>query len=298
MPNKDFVIDDKQYLLGPDIEGNVHDVKELQESLLQIILEIDRICRKNNIGYALAFGSALGLVNYGTFTPWDDDADIVIDYFDIPRFVEACQKDLDKRFVLEGYEVDKRYNVLIPTFKMRLVNSYQKEKNWFWLPDRCHNGTGFFVDICAFMGVPEDEKEHHKLLKKAKNAVFSYVALDAILHIQPYHIKKKLKEFENKIATQYKDSSYVSQTVIIPWQDQPKIINKNAFPKEVIYPFKEYTFAGHQLYSFNNPEEFVRLRYGEKCLKYLKDGLWMDPMPEHARKVWHTQKYHLSKKIK
>ena len=293
MSDNKFVIDNKEYSLGPDIDGQTHSVKELQSRLLEIILEIDRVCRKNDIPYALAFGSALGLVNYGGFTPWDDDGDIVIDYFDIPRFVEACQKDLSDKFVLEGYETDKRYNVLIPTFKMRLKDSYQKEANWFWLANRCKNGSGFFVDICAFMGVPEDEKEHQKLLKKAKNAVWRYCCLDALLHIQPYGIKKKLKAYEKECAEKYKDSQMVSQTVIIPWQDMPKIINKNAFPKDVIYPFKEYDFMGHKLYSFNNVEEFVRLRYGDKCLKYFKDGHWVDPMPIEARKVWHTKKYHL-----
>lgn len=298
MANNQYVIDNKEYTLGPDTDGQVHSVKELQSRLLEIILEIDRVCRKNDIPYALAFGSALGLVNYGKFTPWDDDGDIAIDYFDIPRFIEACKKDLSDKFVLEGYEVDKRYNVLIPTFKMRLKDSYQKEANWFWLGNRCKNGSGFFVDICAFMGVPEDEKAHKKLLKKAKHAVPWYVGLDALLHIQPYGTKKRLKEYERQIAEQYKDSKMVSQTVIIPWQDTPKIINKNAFPREVIYPFKEWEFAGHKLYSFNDPEEFVRLRYGQKSLKYLKDGVWMDPMPEEAKRVWHTRKYNLYKKVK
>lgn len=292
---KDFVIDNRKYPLGKDIDGVEHDVKELHALILKIILEIDRICRKNDIPYALAFGSALGLVNYGGFTPWDDDADIVIDYFDIPRFVEACKKDISPEFVLEGYENNDKYNILIPTFKMRYRNSYQKEANWFWLPNKCGNGDGFFVDVCAFMGVPEDEKEHKKLLKFTKNRVAHYCFVDALLKRNPLKLKRKIKAFEKECAEKYKDSAMVSQSVIIPWQDLPSFINKNAFPKEVIYPFKEYEFEGHKLYSFNNPEEFVRLRYGEKCLKYQKDGVWYDPMPEKVRRVWHTKKYHLTK---
>ncbi len=291
----EFVIDTNEYPLGKDTDGVDHDVKELHALILKIILEIDRICRKNDIPYALAFGSALGLVNYGNITPWDDDGDIVIDYFDIPRFIEACKRDMDPAFIVEGYEINDKFNVLIPTFKVRLKDSYQKEANWFWLPNKCGNGNGFFVDVCAFMGVPEDEKEHKKLLKFAKRRVPLYCFLDALLRINPKGLKRKLKNYERKIAEKYKDSSMVSQTVIIPWQDMPSIVNKNAFPKEVIYPFKEYDFAGHKLYSFNNPEEFVRLRYGEGSLKKEKDGVWYDPTPEKYRKVWHTRKYNLSK---
>ena len=83
------------------------------------MVEIDRICRKNNIPYALAFGSALGLYNYQGFIPWDDDADIAIDYFDIPRLAAAFKKDLSDEFEFTCYEADERCNVLIPTFKVK-----------------------------------------------------------------------------------------------------------------------------------------------------------------------------------
>ena len=289
-------INNKEYMLGPDIKGNNHKVKELQTLILNGLLEIDRICRKNNIPYALGFGSALGLVNYQGFIPWDDDADVVINYFDIPRFIEAFKKDLSDKYALEGYEIDKRYNVLIPTFKLRINDTYQKEANWFWLPNKCKNGNGFFIDICAFMGVPEKEKEHKKLLRKAKWMMPWYVIVDALFRINPRLMKKSLKKHENKYANKYQDSKMVSQSIIIPWQDMPSIVNKNAFPKEVIYPFKECVFAGHKLYSFNDPEAFVKLRYGENCIiKKDEQGNLIETFPANKRKLEHTKKYALHK---
>ena len=291
-----FVIDNNEYSLGKDIDGVEHTVKELQDKILiKILLEIDRVCRKNNIPYALAYGSAMGLVNYGTFTPWDDDGDVAIDYFDIPRFVEACEKDMSPDFVLEGWENNKKYNVLIPTFKVRYINSYQKEANWFWLPNRCGNGNGFFVDVVAFMGVPETDKEHKKVLRRTKWSFIPYNALDALLRIHPYAMKKSLKKYEQKIAEKYRDSKMVSQTVIIPWQDMTSFVEHNSFPREVIYPFREFDFAGHKLFSFNDPEKFVELRYGKKVMKYQKDGVWVDPIPEKSKRVWHTRKYSFNK---
>ena len=210
--------------------------------------------------------------------------------------MEACKKDLSDDFILEGYEVDKRYNVLIPTFKMRYKDSYQKEANWFWLPNKCKTGSGFFVDICAFMGVPENEEEHRKTLKKAKHSYVPYVFLDALLRINPYGMKKRLKEYERQIAEKYRNSSRVSQTVIIPWQDMSKLAHENSFPREVIYPFREFDFCGHKVFSFNDPEQFVKLRYGPGCLKQLKDGVWVDPFPKNARAVGHTRKYLLTLK--
>ena len=78
----EFIVDNNRYILAKDQNNNDVDNKTVQDIVFQIILEIDRICRKHKIDYALSFGSALGLYKYGDFIPWDDDADIVIDYFD------------------------------------------------------------------------------------------------------------------------------------------------------------------------------------------------------------------------
>lgn len=282
----------KKYSLGPDIHGEVHKVEELQKYILDGLVEIDRVCRKNNIPYALSFGTTLGLVNYQGFIPWDDDADVVIDYFDIPRFVEAFKKDLSDKYTLEGYEIDKRYNVLIPTFKLRIKDTYQKEANWFWLPNKCKNGSGFFIDICAFMGVPEDKKKHKRLLRKAKLLMPWFTLIDAVFRINPRLMKKSLKKHEAKYALKYKSSKMVSQSIIIPWQDMPKIVHENAFPREVIYPFKEYDFAGKKLNSFADPLSFVKLRYGENAIiKKDKDGNPIETYPEKKRVLEHTKKY-------
>ena len=77
---------------------------------MKLILELDRICRKNNIGYALCFGSALGLYNYGGFIPWDDDMDVAIDYFDVPRLVEALKERFggEWKILLRYHDNDKK----------------------------------------------------------------------------------------------------------------------------------------------------------------------------------------------
>ena len=92
-------------------------------------------------------------------------------------------------------------------------------------------------------------------------------------------MKKKLKDFERKVAEEYRDSPMVSQTVIIPFQDWAEKKANLSYPRGVIYPFREYDFEGHKLFSFNNVEEFCRLRYGERCLAKLVDGKWFDPFP-------------------
>ena len=263
----EFIIDNKEYIIAKD--QNNHDVtnKVVQDIVFKIILEIDRICRKHHIDYALSFGSALGLYKYGDFIPWDDDADIVINYFDYPRFVEACKSDLSKDFSIDTYLTNNRYNPLIPAIKIRDRGTYIKEANRFTLPDHTKE-RGLFVDICLFMGVPKDEKEHRKLIAFSKRRMIPFVIGDAFFHLRMNKMRNKLLKFEKEVAEKYKDSDVVSQTVIIPFQDHPKkMVHSLSFPKEVIYPFKEYDFKGHKIFSFNDIKEFSILRYGPSVIK-------------------------------
>ena len=73
---------------------------EKQEHLLQLFRELDEICKKNNLRYVMAGGTAIGVVRNEGFIPWDDDVDIYMPredvykrqplYSDIIIF-QACQ---------------------------------------------------------------------------------------------------------------------------------------------------------------------------------------------------------------
>ena len=293
--NNNYVIDDRNYGSFKDTNGNVITIRDVQDVVFKIILEIDRVFRKNNIGYALAYGSTLGLYNYHDFIPWDDDMDIAVDYFDIPRIIEAFQKDLGDEYTFDSYETDKRYNPLIVTMKVRLKDTYIREQNWLTLPNRCKNGNGLFIDIVAFMGVPEKKEDHLKLIKYSKRIMPWYVALDGFLRIHPHGFKKKLKAFEAKVANDYKDSKFVAQTVIIPFQDWGEDKDKISFPYDVIYPFREYDFRGVKLFSFNDIREFCKLCYGERSLRKFDGEKWYDPYPERKRHSHHVLKINLGK---
>ena len=293
-----FIEDKKEYILSKDQNNNDVTNKTVQDIVFKIILEIDRICRKNNIPYALSFGSTLGLYKYGDFIPWDDDGDIVIDYFDYPKFVDALKKDLSKDFTFDCYLTNERYNPLIPAIKVRDKFTYIKEANRFTLPDHTKQ-RGLFVDVCLFMGVPEDKKEHLKLIKYSKHRIIKYVVGDALFHFKMRRTKRHLYEFERKVAEHYKDSNYVSQTVIIPFQDHPKkMVHALSFPREVIYPFKEYEFRGHKLYSFNNIEQFSILRYGEgvKPRFDIDKKCYVETYPHKNQKSRHIKKIYFLKK--
>lgn len=70
-------------------------LREHQLALLQMLHEIDRVCRKHNITYTLFAGTALGAVRHGGFIPWDDDLDVIMLRPDYERFLALAPAELD-----------------------------------------------------------------------------------------------------------------------------------------------------------------------------------------------------------
>lgn len=86
------------------------DLRKLQLIEVELLLEIDRICRENHIEYFLTFGTLLGAVRHKGYIPWDDDADLVMKRDQYKKFCKICKKELDtKRFFLQNYKTDPYY---------------------------------------------------------------------------------------------------------------------------------------------------------------------------------------------
>ena len=79
-------------------EGSV--LRNIQLNLLDILVEFDRVCRKNGIRYWLDSGTLLGAMRHGGFIPWDDDLDICILRKDYRKLIRILDNDLEYPFKL------------------------------------------------------------------------------------------------------------------------------------------------------------------------------------------------------
>ena len=59
---------------GYQISDN--ELKQIQDIQIELISEVDRICKKYSIKYNMVGGTMLGAIRHKGHIPWDDDADI------------------------------------------------------------------------------------------------------------------------------------------------------------------------------------------------------------------------------
>lgn len=72
----------------------LYDMSRVHEANLKILKEIDRICRKYNIRYALDSGTLIGAVRHKGFIPWDDDADVAFTRSQYDAFMKVVKREL------------------------------------------------------------------------------------------------------------------------------------------------------------------------------------------------------------
>lgn len=66
---------------------------DIKKVLLNILIDLQEACQKNNICFYLVGGSLLGAIRHQGFIPWDDDVDIGLRRPDYDRLRELSKKD-------------------------------------------------------------------------------------------------------------------------------------------------------------------------------------------------------------
>lgn len=134
-------------------------LRQLQLALLDILIEVDAFCRKNNITYSLTYGTLLGAVRHKGFIPWDDDLDIMMPRKDFERFLELYPK--------EGARFTQLYNVDTPDAKCILCYAKVQDTTSVCIEQKRKFAlkSGITIDIFPVDNAPADPAEHYKFAR-------------------------------------------------------------------------------------------------------------------------------------
>ena len=99
-----------QNVLQNSCEKTLPELRKLQLVELDLLKEFDKICKKNNLTYWLAYGTVLGAVRHGGFIPWDDDIDVCMPMADYKTFLKIAPSQLPGHILLCYRHKRSRYN--------------------------------------------------------------------------------------------------------------------------------------------------------------------------------------------
>ena len=134
-------------------------LRKVQLTQLEILREVDRICRENDIRWFLCCGTLLGAVRHQGFIPWDDDLDIGMLRADYEKFCALAKERMDPKFCVQSWYTEPDYP--LPFAKVRMRNTLYVEAK-----SRTFRENGFYIDVFPFDFAPDDADRQAELAGK------------------------------------------------------------------------------------------------------------------------------------
>lgn len=231
-------------------------LRRVQKVQTEMLVEFDRVCRKNDIRYHIAFGTLLGAVRHKGFIPWDDDVDVILPYEDYCKLDAAMEKDLDTgRFFWRTIDTEVDFNL---TFKhLKRNNTVYKKPG----RDRFRFHEGVLIDVFPVFPSANRRILHWiqtRLCVFFRRATWAYMGIDSEQNPIKKFIFKQMnkrgvrKNYESflKCATLFKKRnsyySYYNANFRSPYHTY--YLSDKAFDETVEYEFEGHKFLGPKNY--------------------------------------------------
>lgn len=146
-------------------------IQEIRKIEINILNELDKVCRKNGFHYYLAYGTLLGAVRHKGFIPWDDDIDVWVPIEEIEDVLNAMEKET--KYVVINHLTDDNWNGRFS--KIYDSNTIiEDELNIDYLKARTKRGIN--IDVFPLYNVSDYKKQRKKATyyRKIGQLMFSY----------------------------------------------------------------------------------------------------------------------------
>lgn len=238
---------------------------EYKKIVLDILIRIDEICKKEGIQYCLFYGALIGAVRHGGYIPWDDDIDLLMQRVEYDKLRDAIVAHPE--YNLNFIDIKTNPKTIYPFAKVCDVRTIDLDDDFVDV-----EGYGAFVDIFPYDYLPEDEDKRNRLLQQGKrlNRLRSVSARK-----KPSAEKSFVKKVRGYIAyglTHVLSSSYFCKKIdnlgrksnekptgLIGTVRNPK----NVYPVEWVFPTGTIKFEGHTFACPHEVDKLLTKRYGD-----------------------------------
>ena len=114
---------------GGYLNGEIRDgfyvestMKKAWAAEIEVLNEVDRICRQHDIQYFADWGTLLGTIRHKGFVPWDDDMDITMKREDYPTFCQIVRQEQGELEIINFHTDPEWKDMLSRVINGRSVN--------------------------------------------------------------------------------------------------------------------------------------------------------------------------------
>lgn len=239
------------------------DLREMQQIELELLLELDKVCKEYGLRYYMDGGTLLGAMCYEGFIPWDDDIDLKMPRPDYEKLL-ALQSAFPAHIRLDAPSPEHCEYTMLKLIDDRTV---LKEHG---------KTTGVYLDVFPMDGHPETGEEAHYRKLRRLNSLFhgslnGFAALKqsasllsrlkGLIYSRIYSPWKLYREL-NALAKRY-DYESASRVGLLIEGDPVK----ECFEKEWLQPGFTLEFEGHQIPAPSGYRRHMEIFYGPHVTK-------------------------------
>lgn len=238
-----------------------NELRELQMRMLDIVVDIDRMCREHHLRYYLQYGTLLGAVRHKGFIPWDDDIDISMPREDYELLAAHAHEWLPEYLEFKCLENDASY-----PFAFGKVQDKRTT-----VVERLHYPYlgGVYCDIFPMDGLPAGRLRRR--WQVAKHAFWFRMLY--LVHRDPFRHGSGPSSWLPRIVRRFFTMQQVQQhmrrgKLRYPYGESEYTFiadapYKTVMPKSLFGEGKPVEFEGRMLVGMADNDAYLRLCYGD-----------------------------------